>query len=241
MAPDWLPGCSRLGQLRSTTSTKRAAVPITCSQLSRISKLIWFRRWSVTMSMTARPGTSRTPRVCATTWGTSSASVSTARSISHTPSTYSSDTSAATRRARRVLPHPPAPVKVSSRDDPRSRLISSICCSRPMKRVVGAGRLFGLAAIAFGGEGIRSHSGGCQRSAGSTTRRRPVLGWNAVSALARAGSRGARRVGRRGRARKHLTGLRLRRTLAGNLGRDDVLEHRHFMRLGLGEDELIET
>src|ERR671920_743850 len=49
--------------------------------------------------------------------------------------------SLATSRARRVLPEPPVPVSVSSLLISSSRLTSSISRSRPMKLLLGAGRL----------------------------------------------------------------------------------------------------
>ena len=61
------------------------------------------------------PASSRTPRTCAATFGTSDASLIGARSTNQTPSGYFSSTSAPICNDKRVLPNPPMPRSVSSR------------------------------------------------------------------------------------------------------------------------------
>ena len=103
-------------------------------------------------------GTSRTPSAAATATGTRAASVSGASSTSHTPSGYSGTRSAASRRARRVLPQPPVPVNVSKRGPegtPTSRWRNSaISRSRPTKLVDSMGKFVRM--VAWTAAGARS-------------------------------------------------------------------------------------
>src|SRR6266700_613407 len=140
----------RPGQERSSVSTRCAQAAIRCSQLSRASKsfLVW--RASESVSINGRPGCSERPRDEATCCGTSIGSVREANSTHQTPCSYSARRVLATCKARRVLPEPPAPVRVRKRVVER-RLLSSITArSRPMKLLNWIGRLFGLVSRCFG-------------------------------------------------------------------------------------------
>ncbi len=72
---------------------------------------------------------------------TPASSATGARSTSQTPSPYPGRTAAATWRARRVLPIPPGPLRVSSRVPARARWAAASSLARPMKLVSGAGRV----------------------------------------------------------------------------------------------------
>ena len=99
------------------------------------------RRAPASVSVSGRPGCSRTPKAPATAWGTSSPP----RGAPAPPATPRQGRlprgSLATSRASRVLPEPPVPVRVSSRVMASSRFTSTISRSRPTKLVLGAGRL----------------------------------------------------------------------------------------------------
>ena len=99
------------------------------------------RRDSASVSVTGWPRRSLIFKTPATSWGTSAPSERPASGTSHTPSEYAPTSSRATSRASRVLPEPPAPVRVRSRVIARARLTSTSSCSRPMKLVLTAGRL----------------------------------------------------------------------------------------------------
>ena len=79
--------------------------------------------------------------------GTASSSVTAASSATHTPSPDPSSSSAATCSPSRVLPHTPAPVKVTRREDSTSARTSATSRPRPMKVDSWAGRLFGSAGL----------------------------------------------------------------------------------------------
>ena len=72
---------------------------------------------------------------------TSSGSCSSVRSTNQLPSGNSRRTSVATRAANRVLPTPPIPVKVTSRERDRSRLTSRPSRRRPTKLLRSPGTL----------------------------------------------------------------------------------------------------
>ncbi len=88
-------------------------------------------------------------------------------------------TSAATAIARRVLPMPPGPVRVSSRTASDARRLSTVSRSsvRPISDVSGSGRFGGEA----GASGV-SRDGSCPRAAARKSRRSPSV---RCSALAR--------------------------------------------------------
>ena len=73
--------------------------------------------------------------------GSSAASASRATSTHHTPSGWPSSAPAATCKARRVLPQPPAPVSVNSRTPPSSSPTWASSRRRPTKLVSSPGRL----------------------------------------------------------------------------------------------------
>ena len=75
------------GQDFSRAAARCATASTTCSQLSTTRSRFFVRRWSVSVSVSERPGGSRTPKAWATACGTSAGSESGASSTSHTPST----------------------------------------------------------------------------------------------------------------------------------------------------------
>ena len=109
--------------------------------------------------------------------GTASWSVTAASSASHTPSPDPSSSSAATCRPSRVLPHPPAPVKVTSRDDCTSARTSATSRSRPINDDSWAGRLFGSAGLPS------------ERSGGNCAGRPAAVNWKIRSGRPRSFSR----------------------------------------------------
>ena len=129
------------GHRRSSASARLAQAPIRCSQLSSSTSRLRPPTASISVSSTGRSGSWRTPSTSATVTATRSGSPSRARSANHAPSPAPSASPAATCRARRVLPAPPAPVNVTSRQAPTSRRTSASSPSRPMKLDAGAGRL----------------------------------------------------------------------------------------------------
>ena len=132
---------ARFGQPRSSASASFAHAPTTCSQLSSSTSRLRWPTASTSVSSTGRPGSRRTPSTSATVAATRSASLSGARSANHTPSPVPSSSPAATCSASRVLPAPPAPVSVTSRDPPTSSRTAASSASRPMKLDTGAGKL----------------------------------------------------------------------------------------------------
>src|SRR5215470_6106856 len=91
--------------------------------------------------MTASVSPACRPSVRATRSVTSAPSASDANSTHHTPPGKRSATRAATCRASLVLPQPPAPVNVTSRDWPSSRAPRSRSSARPTNVLNSAGRL----------------------------------------------------------------------------------------------------
>ena len=65
------------------------------------------------------------------------------RSIHHTPSVHRSGSVSATSIARRVLPTPPGPSRVTRRCSSSNRRMAGICRSRPMNGVSGVGTVRG--------------------------------------------------------------------------------------------------
>src|SRR5215212_785791 len=125
----------------SSAAVRRAAASIRCSQLSSTRSISLSPKASSRLSRRGRPGCSCTPKVPATTWGTSAPSDSDSSSTSHTPSWYVPTRSLATSKASRVLPQPPVPVRVKSPVIASIPLTSTISRSRPTKVVLGPGRL----------------------------------------------------------------------------------------------------
>src|SRR5215208_3526746 len=125
----------------SSATVMRAAASIRCSQLSSTRSISLSPKASSRLSRRGRPGCSCTPKVPATTWGTSTPSDSDSSSTSHTPFWYVPIRSLATSKASRVLPQPPVPVRVKSPVIASILLTSTISRSRPTKFVLGSGRL----------------------------------------------------------------------------------------------------
>jgi len=135
-----------------------------CSQLSKTKSVFLGLRCSRSISVSERPGASRTSSAEATACGTRSGSESEANSTSHSPSSNPSTRSLATSSASRVLPQPPGPVSVSKRVAASSFLTSVISCSRPTKLVSWSGRLLeGRCEVRTRGAGTRG-SGSSPRS-----------------------------------------------------------------------------
>src|SRR5215208_2456292 len=131
------------GQVRNKASASAAQASMRCSQLSRTRSRSLVSRCARSTSLAGRPGASRTPTAEATACGTRSGSESGASSTHHTPSSKQSTISVASTRAKRVLPEPPAPVRVSRRVlSANTPLSSAISRSRPTKLVSCRGRLF---------------------------------------------------------------------------------------------------
>ena len=101
--------------------TWRAIASSRCSQLSSTSNNRFAARYSSTDSSRLRPGKACTRNDAASVSHTASGSATGANSHSHAPLGKSATTSAATCNARRVLPTPPTPVRVTN-DDCRQRI-----------------------------------------------------------------------------------------------------------------------
>ena len=132
---------AKFGQPRSSASASFAQAPMTCSQLSSRSSRPRPPTAPTSVSSTGRPGSWRTPSTSATVTATRSGSPSGARSANHTPSPAPSASPAATCSPSRVLPAPPAPVNVTSRDPLTNARTAASSPSRPMKLDTCAGRL----------------------------------------------------------------------------------------------------
>ncbi len=92
--------------------------------------------------MAASPHSSRS-KVWVRTAGSDAASVTGARSTQSTPSAKLGAIPAATSTARRVLPTPPAPIRVTRRAPANSSASSALSWWRPMNSVRGTGSLSG--------------------------------------------------------------------------------------------------
>ena len=98
------------------------------------------------LSVTVPPGPAVTPRTVAMASGTAAGSLIVASSTTQTPSVNSWVSSAATCTESRVLPTPPAPVRVTSRCACTSSPTSFTSTSRPTKLVTCTGRFPGVAS-----------------------------------------------------------------------------------------------
>ena len=124
----------------ATSVATRPAAPFrTCSQLSSTTSSS--RSASARTSPAVGVGISRsdTPSACATLAGTRAGSVSGASSTSRAPSPKPASASAATRSASRVLPHPPAPVSVTTLAARRRSSTAAISGPRPTSASTSAG------------------------------------------------------------------------------------------------------
>jgi hypothetical protein len=133
------------GQLRSRTLASEAHESTRCSQPSITTRARRAARPSTRAFITGSPGFSAIPQAEATVCSNNRASPMAASSTSQAPPGYPSSTSAASLSARRVLPAPPGPVRVTRRDLRSRRRRSEIWCSRPTNELSWAGRLFGVA------------------------------------------------------------------------------------------------
>ena len=161
--------CARMASIRSPAASS------TCSQLSMTSSRTLPSSAVATDSLTLLPGCWVMPRIAATASGTAAGSPTGASSKSQTPSGNSSARRVATSVARRVLPTPPTPVKVTSRCDFSSVATASSADSRPMK-LLGAGRRF---------PGVVSRV----RNGGKSVRRPDARTWNIPTAAGRSRKR----------------------------------------------------
>ena len=146
------------GAARSSAWASSAAGWIRCSQLSSTSSARRSARWAHRLCSSGRPGSSRTARTCAASDSTRAGSRIGDRSRNQAPSGNSAITSAATCSDSRVLPRPPMPSSVTSRDWASAAFSPSSSRSRPMKDVACCGRLLGISRA------------GSQRSPAATTR-----------------------------------------------------------------------
>ena len=104
------------GHSRSIRVTSRATAPSRCSQLSSTNRSCLLASISRSESSSDCPLLLVRRNAAATASTTPSGSRTGASSTSHAPSRYSGSTSAATCNAKRVLPTPPTPVIVTTRD-----------------------------------------------------------------------------------------------------------------------------
>ena len=140
-------------QAASSSATWRAA-PTTCSKLSSSSKSRFSPKKAFSRSSTGWPASSLRSSASAMVGRANAGSRRGARFTKYTPSGNASLSSAATCSARRVLPMPPGPVRVSKRTSSRRsrRPTAATSCSRPMNAVGWTGKLFGwLSRVKRGG------------------------------------------------------------------------------------------
>ena len=168
--------CTR-GHRRTIASAVLAQPSIRCSQLSSTISTSCGARASSTDSSTGRPGWAVSRNACEMAAATASSSVTAASSASQTPSPDPSRSPAATCRASLVLPAPPAPARVTSREDPTSARTSATSRARPMNADSWAGRLFGSAGLPS------------DRSGGNSARRPAAVSWKIRSGRLRSFSR----------------------------------------------------
>gem|GEM_PF-4122880 len=142
----WMRSGSRLvarirtpGQVRSRVSAITAATSMTCSQLSSTNSTVRDLRYSTVAIVADCRDLPCRPSVAANSSGTSWGSV---RPASATTCTLSNSrrSSVAIRSASRVLPIPPKPVSVTSRDSPISSRMRVRSDRRPTNVVTSSGR-----------------------------------------------------------------------------------------------------
>ena len=129
----------------------------TCSKLSTRSSVFRLPSSAFNVSASGTGGASSTPIMRAISGRTRPGSVTIASSTANVPSSNSSTRSAATCIARRVLPVPPGPVRVTSRTSSSrtSRRTASSSSSRPMSGVGCAGRFVRLpSSVRRGGNSV---------------------------------------------------------------------------------------
>ena len=144
---------ARLVAMIRTLPARRRSSPIsvaaarTCSRLSRTRSACFDASSVPRTSIGERLGSSPIPMARAIAGITSVESVMVPRGTNQVPSGYSSTSDAATWSASRVLPVPPGPVSVTSRELATSVRVSSSSRSRPTNEVSSTGRLLGRASI----------------------------------------------------------------------------------------------
>ena len=122
-----------LGHLNKMALATSAHASIRCSQLSSTMSTDWSSRALSKVSSTGRSARLLIPSTSLIADGMAPCSETEASSTSQTPSPEPSSSSAATCRPSRVLPHPPAPVRETSRADSTRRRTSATSTSRPTK------------------------------------------------------------------------------------------------------------
>ncbi len=132
------------GHAASSRSVNAAASASRCSQLSSTSSDRCAARCSNTATSSGCRARSATPSTDATAWTTKPCRTGT-RSAKAQPDGNDDAASHVTATARRVLPTPPGPTRVTSRASRRASTTPARSCSRPTKVVHGAGRPSGAA------------------------------------------------------------------------------------------------
>ena len=118
-------------------STSSATTWTRCSQLSSTARVSRWPMTSATTSAGGRPDWGSTPSASATARGTRPGSASGARATKWVPPGKRPARLAVTSCARRVLPQPPAPARVTRRRSPTSAATSSTWPARPTKLLAG--------------------------------------------------------------------------------------------------------
>ena len=129
-----------------TASTSPAAASNTCSQLSNTINSRRPDRACTTLSVDRPTGWGVTPKAAATTSGERRRIAQRGQLDQPHPVGEPGSSSAATCNARRVLPTPPTPVKVTTRWALIVSMSSSTAARRPTKLVVWTGRFPGTAS-----------------------------------------------------------------------------------------------
>ena len=119
-------------------STITATAFTTCSQLSRTSSAGSLPSPRIRDCSTSRPAMSATPQATATAGDTPASSETGTRSTCQVRPRNSSARSSATARANRVLPAPPVPTTLTSRDERIASARAARSVARPTKLVSGA-------------------------------------------------------------------------------------------------------
>ena len=148
------------GHSRSMRVTSRATAPSTCSQLSSTNSNCFWDSISMRESSEYCPPGLVTRNTAATAAATPSGSRTGASSTSHAPSRYLGSTSAATCNAKRVLPTPPTPVTVTTRDVSRAFATRDTSFFRPMNELTCAGRFPGNESSVRSGGSLADHRPG---------------------------------------------------------------------------------
>jgi hypothetical protein len=160
----WIRSGPRLVTRARTLGAPAMSVPTdglassTCSKLSSTSSVVRCRSSTWRASITGCGPRSPVPTVEAITLGTRCGSVMDASSTKNTPSGKRSMTSEAVRRASRVLPDPPGPVRVTTLADSSKAWTCSSSCSRPTNDVSSVGRLVGVSRLLSAGNSAGSPS-----------------------------------------------------------------------------------